>query len=247
MRLDGATFIVTGATSGIGLGIAEAVVDRGGNVVLNARDGGRLAAVARGLGGAKQVAYLAADIGDEATGEKLAALAVERFGALDVLVNNAGIFSAKPFAEYAPADLDAFLRTNLVGPFLATQAAVRRMRALGNGGAIVSITSSLSLQPIAQLPCSATVTAKGGLNALTQSLALELAPERIRVNAVAPGLVKTPLTGDAASHAALAPLQPVGHLGEVPDIVEAVLYLATAPFVTGVVLPVDGGSASGRW
>jgi NAD(P)-dependent dehydrogenase (short-subunit alcohol dehydrogenase family) len=247
MRLDGSTFIVTGASSGIGKGIAETCVERGANVVLNGRDAAKLASVARELDAPERVAVLAADIGDAATGEKLAALAVERFGGIDVLVNNAGIFTAKPFAEYTEAELDCFLRTNLVGPFLATQAAVRRMRDAGKGGAIVSITSSLSLAPIAQLPCSATVTAKGGLNSLTRSLALELAPERIRVNAVAPGLVKTPLTGDAASHAKLAPLQPVGRLGEVADVVEAVLYLATAPFVTGVVLAVDGGAASGRW
>jgi NAD(P)-dependent dehydrogenase (short-subunit alcohol dehydrogenase family) len=215
--------------------------------VLNARDGAKLAAAAKGLAAPGRVALLAADIGDPATGEKLAELATERFGAIDVLVNNAGIFAAKPFADYSGEELDAFLRGNLVGPFLATQAVVRRMRATARGGAIVNITSSLSLQPIAQVPCSATVTAKGGLNSLTQSLALELAPERIRVNAVAPGLIKTPLTAPGDGHRALAPLQPVGHLGEIADIVEAVLYLATAPFVTGVILPVDGGAASGRW
>jgi len=246
-QLEGLTFIVTGATSGLGLGIAQACIARGARVVLNARDDARLAHVAAELAAPDRIATLAADIGDPATGERLIARAEERFGAIDVLVNNAGIFVAKPFDAYTTAELDAFLRTNLVGPFLATQAAVRSMRKRGTGGAIINVTSSVSLHGIAAVPCSATVTAKGGLNALTTSLALELAPERIRVNAVAPGLIKTPLLGGEAEFAALAPMQPIGHVGEVSDVVEAVLYLATAPFVTGVVLPVDGGATTGHW
>jgi NAD(P)-dependent dehydrogenase (short-subunit alcohol dehydrogenase family) len=248
MTIEGRTVVVTGASSGIGLGVARACAARGARVVLNGRDRAKLERLAAELGAPGRVAWLAADIGDAATGDRLAGLAIERFGRLDVLVNNAGIFTPRPFAEYSEKDLDAFLRTNLRGPFLATQAAVRRMREQGGGGAIVNVTSSLSLQALRAIPCSATVTAKGGLNALTTNLACELAAEGIRVNAVAPGLIATPLHGrDASGYAELAPLQPMGHVGAVDDVVEAVLYLATAPFVTGVVLPVDGGATSGHW
>jgi NAD(P)-dependent dehydrogenase (short-subunit alcohol dehydrogenase family) len=248
MTIEGRTVVVTGASSGIGLGVARAAAARGARVVLNGRDRAKLERLAAELDAPGRVAWLAADVGDPATGERLAGIAVERFGRLDVLVNNAGIFTPRPFAEYSEKDLDAFLRTNLKGPFLATQAAVRRMREQGGGGAIVNVTSSLSLQALRAVPCSATVTAKGGLNALTTNLACELAPEGIRVNAVAPGLIATPLHGrDAGGLAELAPLQPIGHVGAVEDVVEAVLYLATAPFVTGVVLAVDGGATSGHW
>jgi NAD(P)-dependent dehydrogenase (short-subunit alcohol dehydrogenase family) len=247
MTTDGRSFVITGASSGIGLALARAAAARGAQLVLGGRDEGRLKEVAGALGPAERVAVVAGDIGDPATGERLAATASDRFGRLDVLVNNAGIFTPRRFADYEERDLDAFLTTNLKGPFFAMQAAVRRMRLQG-GGAIVNVTSSLSLAALGAIPCSATVAAKGGLNALTRSLALELAPDAIRVNAVAPGLVKTPLHGRSNdSYSELDPLQPVGHVGEAGDVVDAVLYLASAPFVTGVVLAVDGGAATGHW
>jgi NAD(P)-dependent dehydrogenase (short-subunit alcohol dehydrogenase family) len=242
------TTLITGASSGMGLAIARAYVERGARVVLNARDEGRLRATAEALAAPDRVAIVAGEIGRAEVGARLVDVAVARFGRVDVLVNNAGVFWPKPFTDYTEDDLDAFLRTNLRGAFLASQAAVRRFRAQGGGGAIVNVTSSISLQAVAAFPASATIAAKGGLNALTRALALELAPEGIRVNAVAPGIIKTPLIGQSdADFERLGAMQPIGHVGEVGDIVDAVLHLASAAYTTGVVLPVDGGMATGHW
>lgn len=242
------TALVTGASSGMGLAIARAYVERGACVVLNARDEGRLRATAQALAAPDRVATVAGEIGRAEVGARLVDVAVARFGRVDVLVNNAGVFWARPFTDYGEDDLDAFWRTNLRGAFLASQAAVRQFRAQGGGGAIVNVTSSISLQAVAAFPASATIAAKGGLNALTRALALELAPEGIRVNAVAPGIIKTPLIGQSdADFERLAGMQPIGHVGEVGDIVDAVLHLASAAHTTGVILPVDGGMATGHW
>ena len=242
------TVLVTGGSSGMGLAIASAYAKLGARVVLNARDEAKLHAAAASVGPADRVAVVAGDIGTPEVAQRLVDTAVARFGRADVLINNAGVFWAKPFTDYGVDELDGFLRINLRGAFLATQALVRQLRVQGGGGAIVNITSSISLAAIAAVPASATIAAKGGLNALTRALALELAPEHIRVNAVAPGLIKTPLLGrDDADYDKLAPLQPMGQLGDVRDIVDAVLYLASAPYTTGVILPVDGGIATGHW
>lgn len=235
--------IITGASSGIGFGVARRLLQAGFSVVLNGRDEAKLARAARELDAASRVALVPGHVGDERIGKELVSLAKQRFGGLDVLVNNAGIFAAKPFLENRREDLDAFLDTNLKGTYFTTQAAVPALIERG-GGAVINIGTVLVEQPMTGLPASAAMAAKGGVHAITRSLAAELACHRIRVSAVAPGIIRTPLIGDGADqHAAIHPL---GRIGEVNEIAEAVHYLATAEFVTGVILPVDGGYAHGR-
>ena len=239
------TIIVTGAGSGIGYAVAKAFLDRGDNVVLNGRTKAKLQEAAKQLGHSDQIAIAPGDITRAETGQHLVDAAVERFGRLDVLFNNAGIFEAKPFTDYSADELDANLGY-LRGTFLGSQAAAQQMRRNG-GGAIINITTILALIGVKAIPSSAPIAAKGGINALTKSLAIELAPDNIRVNAVAPGIVPTPLYGDLSDEqrAALHAMQPLGRYGEVSDIADAVLYLANASWVTGVILPVDGGVAAG--
>ncbi|MCH8807344.1 MAG: SDR family oxidoreductase [Planctomycetes bacterium] len=238
------TVLITGASSGIGLGIAKAYLERGDNVVLNARNKAKLERVVEQLGHADRTAFVVGDIGLKETSERMVSIARQRFGRVDLLVNNAGVFAAKPLNDYAESDLDGFL-SNLKGAYFASQAAARSMREQG-GGAIINITTVLAFRGVSAIPSSAPVAAKGGINALTQSLAIELAPHNIRVNSVAPGIIKTPIHGRSDDQwEELNGMQPLGRVGEVKDIVDAVTYLADASFVTGVVLPVDGGVAAG--
>ena len=239
------TVIVTGGGSGIGFAVAKAFLDRGDNVVLNGRSESKLRHAAKKLGYADQVAIAPGDITQAETGQQLVDIAVERFGRLDVLFNNAGIFEAKPFTDYSLDEIDGYLGY-LRGAFLATQAAVDQFRKDG-GGVIINNTTILALNGVKEIPSSAPIAAKGGLNAITKSLAIELAADNIRVNAVAPGIVPTPLYGELndEQHKALHAMQPLGRYGKVSDIADAVLYLADASWVTGVILPVDGGVAAG--
>jgi NAD(P)-dependent dehydrogenase (short-subunit alcohol dehydrogenase family) len=240
--------IITGASSGIGLAIARSYAADGVSLVLNARDEAKLSARIAELATASKRVLVAGDIGQVDTSKRLIAAAERAFGGADVLINCAGIFQSKPVVDYTPAEIDEVLGMNLRGTILVTQAMVAHLRARRSGGAIITMTSAISLSPMAAIPASVPNATKGALNAFTRSLALELASEKIRVAAVAPGLIETPLLGDDREQlASMNGLQPIGHIGDPQDIVAAVRYLASQPFVTGVVLPVDGGMSLGHW
>ena len=232
---DSKVAIVTGASQGIGEGTADSMCRRGYRVVATARSIGK--------SNDEQVVTVAGDIGDPATAERIMAAAMERFGRVDTLVNNAGIFRPKPFTEFDPADYAAMLSTNVAGFFHLTQRAIATMLQQGTGH-IVTITAALVDQPTKTLPAGLVALTKGGLNAITRSLAIEYAAQGIRVNAVAPGVIATPLHPPERQEA-LARLQPVGRIGAVEDIVNAILFLDEAQFVTGEILHVDGGRSVG--
>ena len=240
-RID--RIIITGASSGIGLDAARRFLAEGSRVIINGRDAAKLEQARVALGHPDRVVAVAGAVGDPATGQRLAEAAKRHFGGVDVLVNNAGIFGAKPFLESTEAELDAFYTTNLKGTFLVTQAVLPLLISAG-GGAIINVGTVLVEQPLKAAPCSAAMASKGGVHALTRSLAVEFADRNIRVNCVAPGIIRTPLLGAAAD--SFAGIHPLARIGEVDETSDAILYLARATFVTGSVLDVDGGYAHGR-
>ncbi|MEU9318140.1 SDR family oxidoreductase [Streptomyces sp. NPDC048295] len=228
--------VITGASQGIGAGLVDAYRRLGHAVVATSR------AIAPAHDGG--VMTVAGDIADPATAERIVSGAIERFGRIDTLVNNAGLFVAKPFTDYTPADYAALTGVNLTGFFRLTQLAVGQMLAQG-GGHIVTITTSLVDNADARVPSVLASLTKGGLQSATKSLAIEYATRGIRANAVSPGTIRTPMHAEE-SHSFLAGLHPVGRMGEIGDIVDAVLYLENAPFVTGEILHVDGGMSAGH-
>ncbi|SEG41920.1 NAD(P)-dependent dehydrogenase, short-chain alcohol dehydrogenase family [Actinacidiphila yanglinensis] len=228
--------VVTGASQGLGAGIVEGYRKLGYAVVATSRT----IAPSQDAG----VLTVQGDIADPGTAERVIAAAVERFGRVDTLVNNAGIFVAKPFTDYSAADYADVIGVNLTGFFRITQLAIEQMLAVG-GGHIVNITTSLVDNADARVPSVLASLTKGGLQSATKSLAIEYATRGIRTNAVSPGTIKTPMHPEE-THEVLAGLHPVGRMGESSDIVDAVLYLENAPFVTGEVLHVDGGMSAGH-
>lgn len=235
------TVIVTGASGGIGTAIVQTFRDRGYNIVASS-----LNLVHEQFTPAQSLALVQGDIGKKSTAEKIAETAIRTFGSIDHLVNNAGIFESKAFTEYTEEDFRRFASTNLGGFIFITQLAVQQMLIQGGGSSVTTITAALADNPIAGAPASIPMITKGGLNAITLSLAIEYARKKIRFNAVAPGVVDTPLhKGNDKDQ--LRTLSPMGTIAEAKDVADAVLYLAEARFVTGEVLHVDGGAHVGRW
>jgi NAD(P)-dependent dehydrogenase (short-subunit alcohol dehydrogenase family) len=229
--------LITGASQGIGAGLVQGFRERGYRVVANSRS--------IKPGETADLINVAGDITDPAIAKRVVDTTIERFGRIDTLVNNAGIFISKPFIEYSAEDFASVISVNLAGFFHVSQHAAARMLSQRSGH-IVNITTSLVDQPIAGVPAAMAALTKGGLDAVTRSLAIEYADKGVRVNAVSPGIIKTPMHPEK-THDFLAKLHPMQRLGEVKEIVDAVLYLDGAAFVTGEVLRVDGGQHAGRW
>jgi NAD(P)-dependent dehydrogenase (short-subunit alcohol dehydrogenase family) len=235
------TVIVTGASQGIGAAVVQAFLERGYNVVATSR------AVSKAkFASSPHLALVDGDIGQAATAANVAQTAIGRFGAIDHVVNNAGIFAAKPFTDYGIDQFRRFVSTNLEGFIFMTQIAVKQMLTQGSGGSVTSITTSFVDNPNAGVPASIPMITKGGLDAVTRSLAIEYAKNSIRFNAVAPGQVDTPLQKNNRKDF-LKTLSPMGTISDAKDIAEAVIYLTEARHVTGEVLHVDGGAHVGKW
>jgi NAD(P)-dependent dehydrogenase (short-subunit alcohol dehydrogenase family) len=230
--------IITGASRGIGAGLVEAYRKHGYRVIANSRS------ILQSPH--PEVATVAGDIADPATAELLVTTAVARFGRIDTLVNNAGIFISKPFNKYSVEDYARMTSVNMRGFFHVTQRVIDVMLAQGHGGHVVNITSSLVEHPLAAVPSALTALTKGGLRAVTESLAIEYANRGIRVNAVSPGVIDTPIHGGVDAAAAYAGMHPQNRIGAVADIAHGVLYLEMAPFVTGEILHIDGGQSAGH-
>jgi len=236
------TAIVTGASHGIGAGLVQAFLGRGYRVVANSRTITKTGPLPEST----TLALIDGDIGDPHTAARIVDAAVSRFGGIDVLVNNAGIFFAKAFTDYTLEDLRSLVSVNIEGFLFVTQLAIKQMLEKRTGGSIVNITTSLVDQPIAGVNAAVPMITKGGLEAVTRSLAIEYAKQGIRVNAVAPGIVDTPMHQDDPKDF-LRTLQPMGQISSVADIVDAVIYLTDAHQVSGEVLHVDGGAHAGKW
>jgi NAD(P)-dependent dehydrogenase (short-subunit alcohol dehydrogenase family) len=235
------TAIVTGASQGIGAALVEAFLKRGYNVVANSRNITKTSP----FPASPNLALAGGDIGDPNTAAKIVDTAVSRFGRIDSLINNAGIFIPKPFTEYTTEDFNALVSTTLAGFLYVSQLSVKQMLRQ-KSGSIVNISTTFVDQPIAGAPAALQIMVKGGLNAVTRALAIEYANDGIRVNTVAAGTINTPMH-KPETHKFLKGLHPVGRMGEIQEVVDAVLYLTDATFTTGEILHVDGGAHAGKW
>jgi NAD(P)-dependent dehydrogenase (short-subunit alcohol dehydrogenase family) len=229
--------IVTGASQGMGAALVDTYRRLGYAVVANSRS---IAA-----SDDPEVATVAGDVADPATADRIVSTAVERFGRVDTLVNNAGVFVSKPFHEYTTADYEFVTAVNVTGFFHITQRVITQLLRQDEGGHVINVTTSLIDQPDSRIAAGLAALTKGGLAAATRSLAIEYAPNRIRVNAISPGHIATPLHADDDS-AALAAMHPLGRMGTLDDIIVAVRYLEAATFVTGEILHIDGGQSAGH-
>ena len=235
------TAIVTAGSRGIGAGVVNAFLERGYNVVANSRH----ITKPRAFEASDRLALVDGNIAEPATAAKIAGVAKSKFGSIDALVNNAGIFFTKRFTDYTIDDLRSLASVNVEGFFFVSRLAIEQMLAQKTGGGIVNVTAALADHPIAGINAAVPMITKGGLDAVTRSLAMEYAKQGIRVNAVAPGVVDTPLQDGPKDF--LKTLQPMGRISEVKDIVDAIPYLTEAGQVTGEVLHVDGGAHVGKW
>jgi NAD(P)-dependent dehydrogenase (short-subunit alcohol dehydrogenase family) len=236
------TIVITGASQGIGAGLVNTFARRGYNVVATSRSVSRSSEIPA----SDKVVRVDGDIADPATARKVVETALSRFGRIDALVNNAGIFFAKPFVDYTLDDYRKLAATNVEGFLHLTQLVVRQMVAQKSGGSIVSITTPLISHPIAGMPVSVAMITKGGIEAASKNIAMEYARDGIRVNTVAPGVVDTPLHKDNPKDF-LKTLSPMNSISSAQEIVDAVVFLTEAPHITGEVLHVDGGAHLGRW
>lgn len=236
------TILVTGASSGIGKAIAKYFLDRGDNVVINSASAEKLEKAYFELGAGANLLTVAGDISKPETGKKLVAAAVERFRSADVLINNAGIFGVRPFTEVDEAYLDSFLNTNFKGTYFTTQAAIPQMLEQ-KGGVVINIGTPLVNKSIGGMPASAALSSKAAIHTLTIQLAAEFGKKNIRVNTVAPGVVRTPMHGDTSDQ--MAGLHLVNRVGEPEDIAEMVYTVAKSNFINGAIINVDGGLGAG--
>lgn len=228
--------VITGASRGIGAALVKAFRGQGYRVVATARS--------IEASDDADILSVAGDIGEPQTGQKIISAGLAKFGRIDTLVNNAGIFISSPFTQYTDQQYRDMVSTNLNGFFYITRSAIEVMEAQGSGH-IVNVTTSLVDNANSRVPSVLASLTKGGLQSATKSLAIEYAKRGIRVNAVSPGIIATPMH-PAETYEALASMHPIGRMGEIADIVGAILYLESAGFVTGEILHVDGGQSAGR-